>query len=695
MNKRFHWDFGRPQALRFRRFVRRAYAAFLSLHREVSIGRLKSCMGDCQLLKSGQARAGALLFLFMNLFLLPVLAGQEDEDPEIALSEAVVAAQRVDIASSSQHSIQVLRAQDIDRLPVGSLSEVLQLLPGLDVRTRGGLGMQSDLSMRGGSFDQVAVLINGINVTDAQTGHFNLDLPLDLSMIDRIEVLQGTTVSLAGQPSLCGAVNIVTGQQVGRHMQVGTQAGQYGLRSARLGLGHRLGAWQGTLSLSALKTDGYTLNTDVRKQDAFVQFRRDLGKGGGLNLQAGLQNKGFGANGFYSLRYPDQYEDSKTVFASASLKQGQAQLLCETDAWIRLHNDRFELFRDGLSERPAWYTTHNYHLTASSGVKASLTCFEDGGKTLAGISLTDDHILSNVLGEPLSHPQRAPFAPDSIRLDRGKRRQQTAAYLEQYFNGDRWSASLGLSGGWHSMFGWYYGYSATLTWRPEFFPGRFGLHGGRSLRMPTFTDLYYQSATQIANPDLRPEISHQAALDYELSHGPWQASLSLYGRLGLQLIDWVRRPDETQWHSVNHTQVRAVGLEGSIAYMPGLSACMQKMAVDYSFCTTDKDAGEMLSLYALDYLRHKLSVRLAFRLYEGLSCETVLQYRQRAGQYTDLAGSVLSYDPVWLLNTRLRWANAHWCISLEADNLLDRRYCDYGGIVQPGRWIKAGLEYSY
>lgn len=171
----------------------------------------------------------------MNLFLLPVLAGQEDEDPEIALSEAVVAAQRVDIASSSQHSIQVLRAQDIDRLPVGSLSEVLQLLPGLDVRTRGGLGMQSDLSMRGGSFDQVAVLINGINVTDAQTGHFNLDLPLDLSMIDRIEVLQGTTVSLAGQPSLCGAVNIVTGQHEGHHLRAGMQAGRYGLRSARLG----------------------------------------------------------------------------------------------------------------------------------------------------------------------------------------------------------------------------------------------------------------------------------------------------------------------------------------------------------------------------------------------------------------------------------------------------------------------------
>ncbi|MBP5171801.1 MAG: TonB-dependent receptor [Bacteroidales bacterium] len=692
MNKRFHRDFGRLQALRFRRFVRRAYAVFLSLHREVSIGRLRGCLGDCQLLKSGQGKAFAVLYFFMSLFLLPVMAGQDDENPEIALEEAVVAAQRIDIASSSQYFIQILKAGDIAPLPVDGLGDVLQLLPGLDVRTRGGYGMQADLSMRGGSFDQVAVLVNGINLTDAQTGHFNLDLPLDLSMVERIEVLHGPVTGLAGQTSFCGAVNIVTGRQRGNRLQAGVQAGQYGLRSARVGIGRELGAWQGTLSLSALNTAGYMPNTDLRKQDAFMQLQRSWGDHGSVNFQAGLQNKGFGAYGFYSLRYPDQYEENQTFFVSAGLKQGLKNLLFEADTWLRLHNDRFELFRQGRVEPPSWYTTHNYHLTASSGLKVALSCFEDWGKSQAGFSLTNDRIVSNVLGEPLSRPLRAPFAPDSILLDHGRRRVQAGGFLEQHLVAGRWSGCLGLTAGWHSMFGRYFGYAASLVWQAHG-QGSLRLHLGRGLRMPTFTDLYYQSATQVANPDLQPEISHQLSLGYEGARGPWQWNLELYGRQGSRIIDWIRLPEETRWHSVNHTRIRALGGESRLSYAP--EGFLQRASVAYAFCTLDKEAGDYLSLYALDYLRHKLAGRLSFRLCKELGCETLLQYRQRAGQYTDLAGNVLRYEPVWLLNTRLHWTQGHCRFSLEADNLLDRRYCDYGGVLQPGRWFKAGLEVSY
>lgn len=679
-----------PQTLRFRRFSRRKIAAFLSVGREVSIGHLSIPTADRQMLKSGKAKV--FVFLFMSLFLvLEMAAAQDDEDSEIALAEAVVSAPVADIASSSLHTVQILTAEEIARMPVSSVHDVLQLLPGLDVRIRGGGGMQADLSMRGGSFDQVTILLNGIDITDAQTGHFNLDLPVDLSMVERIEVLQGTTLSQTGKPSFCGAINIVTGQRQGNRLRLATQAGQYGYLSGHAALSRQIGSWQWTTSVSATGSDGYMDNTDYLSENVFTQLRHKLIGQGSLNLQAGLQNKSFGANSFYSLRYPDQYEDSKTLFASAGLRQDYGHRLWQTDAWLRLHNDRFELFRQGRVASPAWYTAHNYHLTSSTGVKTSFTWLECFGKTSVGLDFRQDCIFSTVLGESLQKTLHAPFAPDSIRLDKGKLRSQTDFSVEQSLAGEQWSVSVGLSTYYNSMFGWGYGYSANVAWQTVPW-GSLILNLGRSQRMPTFTDLYYQSATQIANPALKPEESLQFSLGYNLTYGPWQAALNLYARQGLQLIDWVRWPEEEKWRSVNHTRITALGAESHLCYRPVLLTAVDKLEASYAFCTLDKQAGNLLSMYALDYLHHKLTLEASVRLYRRLGLASTLTFRQRAGQYTDLAAVLHSYDPVWLLNVRLNWNDQNWSIALSADNLLDRRYFDYGGVLQPGRWIKAGLE---
>lgn len=687
-----HQTFFMRRALRFRRFIRRKYAAFLSLGREVSIGHLSGHVADCQLLKSGAGKT--LAFLFLSIFLIPEMAAQDDEDPEIRLAEAVVSAQNVEVASSSLYTVQVLTAGEIARMPVSSVQDLLGLLPGLDVRTRGGHAMQADLSMRGGTFDQVTVLLNGINITDAQTGHFNLDLPLDLSVVERIEVLQGTALSLTGQPSFCGAVNIVTGQQPGNRIRLGAQAGQYGLWSGNAALSRRLGAWQWTASLSAGGSEGYTDNTDFRSQSLFSQWRRPLRGQGSLNLQVGLQGKGFGANSFYSLRYPDQYEDSKTLLLSAALRQDLGRMLWQTQAWTRWHNDRFELFREGRAAAPAWYTAHNYHLTASSGIRSSLSLPESFGRTSLGLDCHNDRIYSSVLGEPLSHSLRAPFAPDSIRLDKGRQRPQAGLFAEQFVALGQWSLSAGLSLFYNSLSGLGYGYSAAIAYQTPGW-GSLSLNLGRSLRLPTFTDLYYQSATQTANPRLKPEESRQAGLGYEYAGGPWQASLTLFARQGSQLIDWVRLPSEEKWRSVNHTRVRALGLESRLACRPAGLPVLEKLEAAYAWCSLDKEAGELMSMYALEYLRHKLTIVASLRLYRQLGLETVLSLRQREGQYADLAGDLHRYGSVWLLDTRLHWTEKAWSVSLSADNLLDRRYCDYGGVLQPGRWLKAGVSYVF
>jgi outer membrane cobalamin receptor len=106
--------------------------------------------------------------------------------------------------------VQVITKKDIQSLPVRSVNELLSYVSGLDIRERGPFGAQADLSMMGAGFEQCLILINGVPMRDPQTGHHMLNLPVDISQIDRIEVMNGTAGRIYGSNALAGAINIIT-----------------------------------------------------------------------------------------------------------------------------------------------------------------------------------------------------------------------------------------------------------------------------------------------------------------------------------------------------------------------------------------------------------------------------------------------------------------------------------------------------
>ena len=128
------------------------------------------------------------------------------------LNEINIIGNHRNIYSENLRVITSITKEQIKNLPVQNVNELLDYLPGIDVRQRGTNGVQADVSMRGGTFDQVLILLNGINITDPQTGHYNMDLPVDLSMIERIELLQGTSMTLFGLSAFSGAINIITNE---------------------------------------------------------------------------------------------------------------------------------------------------------------------------------------------------------------------------------------------------------------------------------------------------------------------------------------------------------------------------------------------------------------------------------------------------------------------------------------------------
>lgn len=620
------------------------------------------------------------------------LQAQMDTTKIHHLSEIQVIAKQPQIASDALRVITTITSKEIQAMPVQSINELLDYLPNVDIRTRGANGAQADISIRGGTFDQVLILLNGVNITDPRTGHANLDLPIDLNMIDRIEVLQGTSMNLFGLSAFSGAINIITNSFDKKEVKASVTGGNFGYFAPNAGIHYTKNKWRLMGATSYNQSTGYTYNTDYNYGNLFFQSCYSDSLLGNWNLQLGGQLKAFGSNSFYSLKYPDQYETTKTALISLQWSKRLGAFGIDAQAYYRTHYDRFELFREGIATFPAWYTSHNYHITDVAGSSVKGAWFSHIGKTSIGVELRNEHIISNVLGDAINTKPAIPFAPDTLYFKYAKNRLNLNYFAEQAVFIGNWSASVGFSGNYNTMFQNNFALGANLGYT---FTKKGNLYANinRSLRLPTFTDLYYKSATQIANPNLKPEESLTAELGVRWNNYGFRTNLNAYYRIGQNLIDWVKRAEEEKWQSVNHTRVDAMGGEINLGYSYGY--WLKNIEFSYAYCHLTKESGELLSKYALDYLEHKLTLHLEHGVYKGFGASWQAIYQSRNGAYFDKQGNTQTYQPFWMLDGRFFWQTEKFNIFIECSNLLNTHYYDYGGIEQPGRWIKAGITVNF
>lgn len=677
------------RAFRFRRYCRAAYAAFRSMHRVVTIGHVAAYIADRQLRKSVTAAA-------VVVALLPAAnaVAQSDDDLEGLTLPVVTITAAGDSAAASEGAAAAFSHQDIQHLTAATVGELLEALPGVDLRSRGTGDMQGDIVLRGGTFDQVVVLLNGINIADPQTGHHNLDLPIDLSLVERVEVLPPAALLRYGVAAFCGGINIVTSQASGDRLRIAARGGSHGTAGISAGGGRRVGEWTLAAHGAYDRSDGYRRNTDYRHALLFVQARRGTASQG-WHLQAGAQGKDFGSEAFYSLRYPDQFEATRTLWGSAAYGWRMGRWQCDATAYGRLHGDRFELFREGFADPPAWYGGHNHHLSSVAGARLRGYRWSAWGRTTVGVDYRREGIVSNVLGDSLAAPVCVLGQPYAL----GKVRHRATAFAEQSIRLEHWQLSAAVlahathqSGAASGAFSRAaLGYALSAQWRPAD-SLTLAASLSRSDRQPTFTDLYYHSATQLANPLLQSEICHAAELSACYRWHRAAVSATLYGRRGSNIIDWIRQPDETVWHSVNHTQVNALG--GDVRLSWRVADWLPMADLRYAYCTLSRQADGYVSQYALDYLRHALSASLSFRPFPQWFLKASADYHYRIGGYTALDGIIRPYEPVFLLHASAGRCWQHLTLSLEAHNLLNRNYMDYGGIPQPGTTLMLSAGYE-
>ena len=558
--------------------------------------------------------------------------------------------------------------------PVQTLESALRLAPSVDIRERGGKGMQADIFIRGGSFDQTMVLLNGIDFTDARTGHQSHSLPVDIDCISAVDLLDG----VPGVGAFAGAVNIRTAPLKPTYLRFEGAGGQHGYAYANLSGAVTSGRFSLLAAGSYRRSDGYRHNTDFANYNAFVRATYEAPRAGFFDLQAGYQNRTFGSNGFYAAYNPDQWEATSTALASLRWLKQAGRFSFGASASYRKNFDRYDWTRG---------TAMNRHNTDNVGARLWADYDWRAGTTSLGGDYAFNHIYSTNLGEALSRPHG--------RYTHAKARSTGNLWLRHAKQWRRFdlAASAGISLT-------PYGTSALWSLSGGYTPAA-GLHLGigafQSMRLPTFTDLYYTSPAQINNLDLTPESAVTYLFDTGYMKNSWRLSLQTYYRAGRDIIDWVWREDMgDKWHSEQTSRLDTYGIELSGGYTVA-DGFLRRVTLSYGYITTDRNS-DIIAKGAMDYMRHKAALAVEVHFLRRMSLALTASVYDRNGSYTHYPvpgdpslSEVREFEPYFLLDGRLQWEKGICRLYVDATNITDSRYCDLGGIPLPGAWVTAGV----
>lgn len=688
--------------LTFRCFGRKGYALFACLHRVVRVGVLSAATlataAPC--LAAGSARP--LIFVRTDA------AAAEDPDSvsSTLLGEACATASRAPLtADVVARQVVTLTQRDLAAAGVQSINDALKLVEGIDVRQRGAMGVQTDIAAEGGTFDQTLFLLDGIPLTNAQTGHNATDFMVNLSDVERIEVLCGAAARVLGAQAFSGAVNIITRRGARRENAADGRAaglaaslteGSHGtlLGEARVATALPQG-FSTNLSAGYRRSDGATRHSAFRGGRAFwrggyedERFR--------LEARAAVSLQDFEANTFYSAAYPEQWEATRRYLVAVSAAQREGLHLSGRLSWLR-NEDHYQLTR---------HSPRGENFNRGDSYAAAFGAWFDTplGRTAFGGELREDELFSTNLGRALPPAETFPVpGADGVRYTRRDDRVQQSAYLEHNILLSRWTLSAGVTAlrcsAIDRRFGFYPG--VDLSFRP-LSAVRLFASWNRALRLPTFTDQWYKSPTIEGNIGLRPEKSSAWRVGADLRLKCLTASLTGYYTRGSDMIDWVMRHPDDLYHA---TAFRLDNLGFSLRtalHLPALLGAhqpLERLTVSYAYAHQRRHDTEVVykSNYALEYLRHKFVATLSHRLAPRLDCTWALRVQQRMGGYVVYealkpTAQVHPYGAYALLDARLSYTLRRVRLTLDMSNLTARRYYDLGSVPQPRFTCLAGVS---
>ena len=687
----FNKQIQEARAITFHRYGRKGYSIFNSLKREVRIGVLTvATLSTASVVKAENVQ--------------PTQASEREElvDDEQSMAEVTVSGTMAPLTQlQSARIVSVLSREDIQQAGAQSVNDIMKLATGVDVRQRGGFGIQTDISIDGGTFDQITLLLNGVNISNPQTGHLAADFPVSISDIERVEVLEGAASRVYGGTAFGGAINIVTRKDLRSNAEAGLEAGSWGTVQGDGRVAWQYGNLLNRVSGGGGRSDGGTTNSDWKKGNLYYQGTYDDSQMT-LDWQFGFSQKSYGANTFYSAAYPNQYERNERYLMSVSGETKGKFHFTPQVYWNRSY-DNFELIRNTT-------TGENFHQTDVYGAKVGGHFNWWGGRTAVGTDIRQEGILSTSLGRDLdAHQYVDAHHGEGAQYTRQDDRTNVAFNLEHNVLLSHWTISAGVMASMNTAvdhkFRFYPGidiaYRPTTNWKVY-------ASYNRGFRLPSFTELYYKSATHEGNKGLKPEDSQSAQVGVSYMRPGLQATLRGFYHNGKNMIDWVMYTADDVFHSTSF-DLDNLGAQAEVkmnfSQLAGHDIWLQNLSLGYTYInqTRHDDKQIFKSNYALEYLRHKFTASLSHRIVSKLSAFWNVRWQDRMGSYVVYETNVETgkpvatnrlenYHPYATLDLKLQWTADKYELYVQGNNLTDHQYYDLGNIPQPGLSILAGAR---
>jgi vitamin B12 transporter len=589
--------------------------------------------------------------------LLMVTTSINAQTDTIKLKEVSVTSNRIVLPfSKTSRTITIITSQDILRNPASNLADLLQNVSGIDIRRRGIDGMQSDLYIRGGNFDQSLVLIDGVKMDDVQTGHHNMNAIISFENIERIEVIKGPAARIFGQNAFSGAINIVTKSVIDNSLNTQINYGSYGNIKGLISLGEKFNDGNVLASVGYQESDGYRYNTDFENISTFLKsnFKN-------YNFISSFTQRKFGANGFYaSPAYVDQYEETQTSLVALGAEYGSTNISLKPRIYWRRNQDMYLFIRNN----PSYY--RNMHISNKVGAETNVVINSKLGKTGIGIDLARVFLLSTNLGD--------------------HNRTVLTGFLEHRFEllNEKLDITPGLAISHYSDFD------------SKAFPGldvgyrvsdEFKLYGniGYTYRVPTFTDLFYIGPTTLGNPELQPESALSEEIGFKYNTGKFKLNIALFNRKSDDLIDWTKENEADKWQTRNFSEVVTQGFETEFNYKFNLGNYNQAFAVGYSFIEDNiKDNNVQYTRYSLNSIKHQFNVGFDSKFNSIFGQNISYRYVERTDgtSYNVLDAKVLAK-----VNNKIQ-------LSLAANNIFNASYTETNLVPMPKGNLMFGFNYK-
>lgn len=558
---------------------------------------------------------------------------------------------------TANQNITIITKEEIANSPAKSIDEILQLVPGMDVRRRGANGVQSDIGFRGSSFEQVLLLLNGIRMNDSQTGHNSMNLPVDLDDVERIEVIKGPAARRFGQNAYAGVINVITKTDPGKRVKVSAEGGDF--ETYGFGLNAQLGneKFSNSLQANSAASQGYIYNTDYEIRNVFYQSKLNI-KDGNVRLQAGFSEKKFGANGFYASKAAtEQYEETQASVVSLAHRQKFGNLKLSSNVYWRRGQDMYVFNR----AKPEIY--RNMHIGNNIGGEVN-TAYEWGwGTTGVGVELRKEFLVSNNLGNPNRFVSQVFFEHHFSLLDK------------------KLNISPGISWANYSKEGnfFYPGLDVGFTFNQN---NKVYGNIARVHRVPTFTDLFYTSKTERGNQDLKPENAVYAEIGYQYQTKNILAKVSGFLRDTHDAIDWTKiNESDAFWSAQNIGNATIKGIEAELNHRVN---DWLKYTVGYTYLDNKiNQPGNFLARYALDNLRHQLIAKLETRFLKNFTNEVAYRYNER-----------LNNGSYHLVDEKLSFVKKNFSVYVLINNITNTYYTETFGVQMPQRWFHLGFSYN-